>query len=510
MNLSQDIIFYSINQKYKARWHNRRDGRLLVGRPMFYKAGHLSTDSLIIIDLHELQTLFDKREYTNSLFICTSEEGNILYERDCSVIVMEDEVSQGALLNLLQSIFNTYDRWDKQLKEICANGGSLKELVDCCDLIFNDPLSIVDKEFHYIAFSNSCVSSGLAKNSTNEDNNIPLDSIREFNADSGFTDLYELRSAFDYPKNTRSGILKNIIIDDEYIGRIAIKPADTRMATFKYYSAVLDNFSKYVEDVYFRYQSFYYDKNKYSPLRNMLWEAIDGGELSKDIWNYICTSCGWDTCAKFQLVQFRPNLRYDKNTYTDYFGTEIERRWRGCIYFSYNDNLLLLVNSEKFSDEKGLDFNQTLAYFLRDNLMIAGISRAFTDISGLGQAFKQTEISLSLGPKRAPTKWCFNFNELALDFVLHNASEFFEPGMICSEKLLRLQKHDSCKNTEYYKTLYVYFSCKFNAAEAAKRLCIHRSSFLSRMSRIKELVNIDFESYDEILYISLSFKLMDT
>ncbi|UWG96714.1 helix-turn-helix domain-containing protein [Dehalobacter sp. DCM] len=85
-------------------------------------------------------------------------------------------------------------------------------------------------------------------------------------------------------------------------------------------------------------------------------------------------------------------------------------------------------------------------------------------------------------------------NNYVLAYILSKCTENFTAEQICSKKLIALKKHDQEKETEYYKTLFVYFECRFNASAAAKKLFIDRSSFLSRIERIREIAKIDFES----------------
>ena len=67
----------------------------------------------------------------------------------------------------------------------------------------------------------------------------------------------------------------------------------------------------------------------------------------------------------------------------------------------------------------------------------------------------------------------------------------------------------SKKKTEYYNTLLTYFNCRFNAVAASKQLYIQRSTFLYRMDKIQDLINIDFSDESELLYLSLSFRLLE-
>ncbi len=48
-----------------------------------------------------------------------------------------------------------------------------------------------------------------------------------------------------------------------------------------------------------------------------------------------------------------------------------------------------------------------------------------------------------------------------------------------------------------------------NAVKAAKALFIHRSTFLYRMAHIREMVHIDLEDPDQLLYLLLTCKLLE-
>ena len=45
--------------------------------------------------------------------------------------------------------------------------------------------------------------------------------------------------------------------------------------------------------------------------------------------------------------------------------------------------------------------------------------------------------------------------------------------------------------------------------QSARKLFIHRSTFLYRLERIQEIVPIDFNNEDELFYLLLSFRILD-
>ena len=75
--------------------------------------------------------------------------------------------------------------------------------------------------------------------------------------------------------------------------------------------------------------------------------------------------------------------------------------------------------------------------------------------------------------------------------------------------LLALQRHDAVQHTEYMKTLRVYLDQNLNAMQTAKELFIHRSTFLYRMEKIGEIVDLDLNDYDTLLYVMMTFRILE-
>lgn len=106
-------------------------------------------------------------------------------------------------------------------------------------------------------------------------------------------------------------------------------------------------------------------------------------------------------------------------------------------------------------------------------------------------------------------RWYFPFDRYALDYLLSCCTQKYEAGQVASTKLITLREHDKARGTQFYETLKTYFNCGFNAVKAAKAMYIHRSTFLSRMDRIRELTAIDFDSPSELCYLMLSFLILE-
>ena len=81
--------------------------------------------------------------------------------------------------------------------------------------------------------------------------------------------------------------------------------------------------------------------------------------------------------------------------------------------------------------------------------------------------------------------------------------------MICHQNLLKLKAVDEKNKSEYMKTLKTYLDVNLSATRAAEELFIHRSTFLYRLEKIKEILQSDLDDPDEIFYLNFSFRLLE-
>lgn len=515
MKLSSAIVYFRLFNAHPARYIGELDVCMSLGRPVHYSSNAQLSDCVVVISIEDMSKLCDNAVFGSSLFVCVDEGGEaseINAPQGCGLVVLCDKLSQAELLNEIQEIFNTFDLWDEQLKETCYEVGDFQKLIDCCDPIICDPLSISDHMFYYIAYSEALSRErGLVSAFVEENRKVPLQVVSDSIIDQKFLSLYDVEEVFiTAPIGNISGdvMVKNLFGRGQYVGRICIKLGDDNHYRIKFNESIINHVHFYVEKLYNKYMSFNKTENSLSGLRRLLVTYLDDGITGDDRWSRALAESGWESSDMLQLIQLRPTLRYDKNMYGRYFCMEIERQWYGCACVEYRGSLLLLLNLNKYKTSNTQDFQQSLAQFLRDNLLYAGSSRVFSDVSRLPSAFMQTDMALKIGSAKSTTVWFHRFDDYALDYMIDSCVGDMDIEMVCSEKLLKLREHDRAKNTEYLKTLDMFFKCRFNSSEAAKRLFIQRSTFFYRMDRIQKLADINFDSPEMLLYLAISLYII--
>jgi DNA-binding PucR family transcriptional regulator len=176
--------------------------------------------------------------------------------------------------------------------------------------------------------------------------------------------------------------------------------------------------------------------------------------------------------------------------------------------FQYENNITIFVNLTRFGG--GIDdAMEKIVYFLRDSFLKAGLSNEFVGFQHIRQYYRQAVITLEVGNRRRPFQWIHRFDEIALDYLLEQSKGELPGEIVCCRKIMELKEFDEEHNTDYYHTLKLYVKNNLNAVQTAKGLYIHRSTFLYRMEKIKEIIHLDLEDFDTLLYVMMTFRLME-
>ena len=137
------------------------------------------------------------------------------------------------------------------------------------------------------------------------------------------------------------------------------------------------------------------------------------------------------------------------------------------------------------------------------------MSNIFTGLDYFPEYYMQAGEALKLGPRIKQYQWLHIFSDVKELFILKSCTEKLPAPMICEPGLLRLRDYDEKHHQDLYRTLYVYLKNNRKSVAAAKELYIHRSTFLYRLERIKEIMGPAVENELNQWYLLLSYKLLE-
>ena len=496
MYLNPDILYYHLSAGHHVEYIRAKHPAAELKRPLYFSPAVQENDHLIFFkDLD-----------------CLPEEGTYLCFQmpllppkasEISILLIKDDADPDIVYNEVQSIFDLYDEWEDDCQRSLVRNQSFQHLLQVTYHHFPYPVCLTDDQFSVVAtvHEENCSFSMFE-----DDTILSAEIVNHLISNPHIRGLEMLEGVidFDYDENYK---LYNFITSGTYRGRLIMGIRNDRDHAVA--ELILSHLADFVEVLLARFGSFQISSGSVqSQLHTFLTEQLSGIAASADKMNRLTSITGWSETAPYMMIYFLPEHRLKRELYPPYLVSMIENHWPGVCAVEHHNNVAALINMELYGFQDKEDFFQSLAYLVRDGLMIAGCSRIFNSLSDASLFFRQAEYAIEFGKKKSPTRWYFLFDDYCLDYMLYYGIGVFKPEQICHPALIQLRKHDQEKQTSYYETIEMYFREQFNMSVAAQKLFIHRSTFINRIERIEELTRINLADNNTRLYLALSMRLL--
>jgi hypothetical protein len=491
------IVADRLRQNYPDCQLGEMSEEMNLKRPLFYQNGTDFKKNKVYIARENDVTAAMLKNHGDNLVLVVGTSHEQEQQKIPGVGFFSKKTRPEELFNTVQRVFDTYDAWDERMQRMAMSERTLKTLLDASYRIFHNPIIVSTAEGFIIDYSSQ------------------MDSLPEFqelllsNRLTAFSpeDNYQREEVQHYqdPLTKRENLFVDIYDQNRNAYRIIIVEAAKKLKTYDEF--LLQQLAKYIRQMLEKYTVLQSDISYTLDrlLSNILTEDnIDAASLEARFENF-----HWKESHTYFCMNIRASSVDLQNlTVVRFVCNRIESLLKGSCAFLMDSNIVVYVNLNHYGKEME-EAIRTISEFLKDSYLKAGISYEFTGLHSLKQYYLQSQIALKEGMKRYPLRWMIRFEEIGLDYLLGKCTEKLEPNVVCSRAVLTLKKYDLEHKTDYYETLRTYITCQMNAVKAAKALYIHRSTFLYRMAHIKELVNLDLEDPDQLLYLLLTYKLLE-
>lgn len=500
MKLSMDILYDQLSGKYRLNYARKCSEDSFLQCVRFFDDSPLRQDRIYVIPAgFQPQNTQDMK---NGFFISIGEPVFEHWKIPFDLLILEDLVSDHDLFNEIQEIFAFYQDWEDESQDIISNCKDYQELISCAYQYFRIPICLVDNMFQIIANETG----NISRYEQYVDNgHITIDVMNELISNPDFSEIETREDIFEYETDANY-YCKNFKIQDTFAGRLLVLCAEDAFRPQSYF--LIRQLTHYIESMLKMIGSFKVFNSEQNQMYSFLTDSLDRKPYPEAQINRIYQNQGWSLRHRYVLIQFLPEHRYQKTLYAPYLISQLENYFPSCS-IEYHSSVVLLLNLTLYEAGQKENYHTRLAYILREGLMIAGISRTFTGFEDLDIYYKQTEFALEAGKKIDKYYWYFFFDSYALEYLLQNGTGIFQPEHICCQGALTLREHDQRRQTDYFNTLKTYFEAGFNMTKAAELLFIHRSTFINRMERIREITKLDIEDKSTRLYLELSFLILE-
>ena len=428
-----------------------------------------------------------------------SDFGNIPYIQ----VALENLEEIAEFMNDMQEIFDTADGWERKIHDLMLEHAGMERLLQVTSEFLQNPLTVIGLDFTFVAEAGSKYLPPRARLYTDEGLNVEyVNALLQNETYREMADTHETVMFPAYISGCRS-MNRNLFVDEKATHRLIL--TECRVEITQGVICVLDILSEKLEFL------LTHEEEETDPDRDI--EQIFVRVLSDRTADYMQISrelseLGWGGNHEYMCLILQITYLNQQNLSTKAISRYIKKKLGDSVSFLYQDEIVVFFDLTRLGMTQE-DVAGKLIYFIRDTYLKAGYSRVMTGHMNLRRQYVQAKTALDVGSRKKPYLWIHYFSQVAMTYILEQATKRLPGTMICHEGLLELKKHDEENQTQYMETLRVYLEQHLSATQAARELFIHRSTFLYRLDRIREILQSDLDDPEEIFYLELSFRLLE-
>lgn len=430
----------------------------------------------------------------------------------CDYVEIAEGVLPEEIANNINMTYRFYDNWHKKVYDMVFSGRGIQSILDASIKVFNNPIYYHDMRYRILAYS---IPRGVENPyKTDDEGYFDPAQLQLLAHTPGYADTFDSKGPVYWQGSHEDGenwnvkdgtgnyIFCNIRKEKSVVGRLFIDEINSRITEKDYY--LLEILVKLIETMIKR-RNFYIDKsaNRFEfMLKSLLsGEPVNMNELKEEM-----LANGITENEKYYLIKIEKAVSSrdfsDIYSFCEFFERHIEYSY----FFGNNDDIIGLIqlNGRKASDIQKLFEGHSKLLGL-----VVGISKTFDDILDLRLALSQAEFALEEGKKTQKESDVYVFGDYLLDFFVSRCAQRTEYKQLCPRGLRVLREYDKNNNGELFDTFRAFLENNEKSSKTIEALFVHRSTFLYRINKIKEIMGEDFDNPDFKLCYLIYYKLMD-
>lgn len=501
MKLNADIIFDGLKDRLPIEMSGPKQTGLCLERPEFYdgKSDTFLLNHLYITRAEHLPRHASVQE--GVVIICEGDSMQLTYYRErCCILQIKDDTDIFTVFNAVQKLYDRFDDWKDTLQDILDRNASVSEMMECSYPFFEEPMFLLDANFHFLAHAGYSEASGLTPSPDQENLELPVL--------GQFLELHDLATTEKEPlllnllDTTTLNI--NLFDGDTYLGCLTInfKERTHRQGDIEIAKVLADMLTRAI----LKFSSSV--STEHNLLRSVLQDIVDGMPVDYSRRSALEGSLGGKeyVCVKMELSN-----RFAKLP-GGYICSEVERQYPHSIAFERKGAIMCFIETESL---RGTDENyqarlrSTMQAFTDSMDLKVGVSDAFKDIYSARLYYHQASAALENGNLTDPSKKYYSFQDYALTELVINSLGKMPAELFFSDGMRRLAAHDADAPVSYLDTLRVYLDQNMSMTKTSAALFVHRSTLMERIARIERELDTNLKDPDERLRIQILLKAMN-
>ncbi|MDR2610270.1 MAG: helix-turn-helix domain-containing protein [Clostridiales Family XIII bacterium] len=497
MNISSDILYEGLSELFKTEIFGSVTGRLSLGTALFTDGKKKYEDGCVYLSASASGISMPKKKVPSILIVSGNKMPEAGKRFESALLVKNASIF--TVHNAVQEIFKIYDTWNSDLRRILNEGSDVQAMIDASTPILGEPLLLQDSNYVSIAVSSRYAGNPLL-DPIIDSNNVPylMQSERhERESFPGAPSVAPIKLA------GRRALYVNLFQQ----GRFRYRLLMPTLSEHPRVSApnLLEYLSTYIQLAI----GYVVDDAKSSENLPFILEKILSGEYSDPVFvEQTLTGFGWLKSHRYICAKIYADIPDYNNRTLHFMSDRLKSVFHEAGILEYDNSIVILFNLDTaLMNPENIE--SALENYLRDNNLRAGLSDMFTGFEYFREYYIEAGTALEIGARNKPYSWLYHFGDTVRAFILKSCTEKLPARMICDKRLLKLKEYDELHHQDLYHTLYIYLKNNLRSVNAAKELFIHRSTFLYRIERIREITGISSEAEEEFWYLLLSYKLLE-
>ena len=414
----------------------------------------------------------------------------------------EELYLEARVLNSVQRIFDRCEAWENMLREEVLRGRNLQKILQLSAEFLGNPLLVMGLDFTLLGEAGT--EAIPEKSRLFHSDGIDMEYMNALMQSAEYQKMQESRDVVLFPayiSRVRS-LNRNLFPEGKSVCRVVMHEWNRTFTEGD--RCLLNVLADYLELLLMHSDTLSGEDAIAGIFQTILKDrAADYMEMSRRL-----SVHGWSSQHTYLCLILQLTYLNQKNLSTNAICHYIKRKFPQSASFVFEGEIVTFFNMtllHKDTEEVG----SVLTYFIRDSYLKAGYSRCVKGHMYIRRQFIQARTALDVGSRNRPYVWIHHFDQVALTYMMEQVTRRLPASMICHENLRKLKETDEENHSEYMKTLRTYLDENLNATRAAEELFIHRSTFLYRLEKIKEILQSDLDDPDEIFYLNFSFRLLE-
>lgn len=406
------------------------------------------------------------------------------------------------VLNDIQRIFDRCDAWDYGIHRLVTEGAGMTPILEAAAGFLGNPLLVMGMDFTRTAEAGAEKLPERAR--LFSEDGVNMEYMNALLQDATYQKMTEKRETVLFPgyiSGCRT-LNRNLYVEGKPTHRLILTECERPLT--EGCVCILEALTERLEYLLAQEASAPAADDLEQIFQRILADrTADYMQISRQL-----SAAGWSAGHEYLCLILQIAYLNQKQLSTRAICQYIRKQMEDSVSFLYRDEIVTFFNLTRLELGEEEVASQ-LVYFIRDSYLKAGYSRTMQGHMNLRRQYVQASTALDVGSRKSPYLWIHHFSQVALTYIMEQTTRRLPGNMLCHEGLLRLKQADEKNHTEYMRTLKAYLEQHLSATQAAKQLFVHRSTFLYRLDKIREILGSDLENPDELFYLELSIRLLE-